>query len=100
MSNAIRTVAAARVRSFSIPWAVRARHPVDACQYGDQRTATRYVPGRETRITTRDWRSATTVGRPGPVTIGCGCGTAYTETCRALKTCVSPVLPLRTSDAS
>ena len=45
-SNAIRTMPGLRACRSTIPSGLRTRQPVEACQYGDQRTATRYFAGR------------------------------------------------------
>ena len=51
----------------TIPSGLRTRQPVEACQYGDQCTATRYSPARETWITSRDSRNLSTLGPAGAV---------------------------------
>ena len=75
-AKAIPTVRAASVRSLSVPSAPSERHPSDARQYGDHRTAMRYVPPSETWRRRRASVSETIRGAPGPVTIGTGEGTA------------------------
>ena len=61
---------------FHMSSGARIRQPLDACQYGDQRTATWYCPARVTRTRRSDSCSASSRGLPGPVTMACGRRTA------------------------
>ena len=73
--NPMLAVRACNVVRRNIPSAPWLRHPSDVRQYGDQRTAMRYVPPILTPTMMRVCVIASTRGLSGPVTIGRKCGT-------------------------